>query len=86
MAIDRKTRKFEMSPTRFRYRIVVTGDDCPPNTHESRVHQNLFLRYLADNQSLLDCGYHVFDRLVISHNGVCWEAVAEAEVDEEPTV
>lgn len=78
-------RKTEIGSNRVRYRVLLTGDDCPPKTHESRVHQSLFLRWLADNQTLLECGYNVFDRLVISHNGTCWQAEAEAEVDEEPS-
>lgn len=84
MAIHRQVRKAEIGTNRFRYRVLITGDECPPRTYESRVLQSIFLRELADNQAVLECGYNVFDRLVISHNGTCWQAEAEAEVDEEP--
>jgi hypothetical protein len=42
----------------------------------------LFLHWLADNQHLLECGYSVPERILITHNGTCWQAEAEAEVDE----
>lgn len=82
MAIQRRVRKTEIGPNRVRYRVLVTGEPCPPNTNEARHHQHYFLRWLVDNQSMLECGYSVFERLVVSHNGTCWQAEAEAEVDE----
>lgn len=84
MAISRQVRKTQIGEGRWRYRVVVTGEECPPHTHEARQHQHLFLHWLADNQALLECGYSVFDRLTVSHNGTCWQAEAEAEVDEDP--
>ena len=83
MAIQRQVKKAAISPGRIRFRVLVTGEECRPHTHEARVHQHLFLQWLADNQAMLECGYSIFDRLVISHNGTCWQAEAEAEVDEE---
>lgn len=84
MAISRQVRKTQIAPGRWRYRVVVTGEECPPDTHESRQHQYLFMHWLADNQPLLECGYSVFEKLTVSHNGTCWQAEAEAEVDEDP--
>ena len=83
MAIQRQVKKTQIGPGRVRYRVLVTGEECPPHTHEARQHQHLFLNWLADNQTMLECGYSFFERLMIRHNGACWEAVAEAEVDEE---
>lgn len=80
--IKRQVRKVPVAPGRVRYRIIVTGEDCPPSTHEARAHQFLFLQWLADNQPLLQCGYSVPERILISHNGTCWQAEAEAEVEE----
>jgi hypothetical protein len=81
--IQRQMRRSEIGAGRVRYRVLITGEECPPFTHEARVHQNLFIRWLADNQAMLSCGYSVPDKISISHNGTCWEAVAEAEVDEQ---
>lgn len=83
MAIQRQVKKSNPSPGRTRYRIIITGDECPPlPTYEARFHQSLFLRWLADNQNLLECGYSVPERISITHNGTCWQAEAEAEVEE----
>ena len=82
MAIERHVKKIEISPSRYRYRILVTGESCVPDTQESKRHQYLFLRWLADNQHLLECGFSIFSRLTISHNGTSWQAEAEAESDE----
>lgn len=84
MAIEKVVRKAEISPGLVRYRVVVTGDNCPPNTHEARIHQNLFLHWLADNQHMLSCGYSAPDKIAISHNGTSWQAEAEAIVEETP--
>lgn len=85
MAIQRQVKTAVISPGRLRYRVIVTGEECPPHTHEAKHHQHLFMQWLTDNQTLLECGYSPFEKLSISHNGTAWEAIAEAEVDEEPT-
>jgi hypothetical protein len=41
------------------------------------------MRELADQPAILHCGYSPFQKLVIKHNGMCWQAEAEAEADEE---
>jgi hypothetical protein len=82
--IQRQMRRAEIGPGRVRYRITITGEECPPYTHEARQHQWLFLEWLAGNQQMLACGYSIPERIVISHNGSCWQAECEAEVD-EPT-
>ncbi len=84
MAIQRQVRRAEIGEGRVRYRVLITGEECPPHTHEARIHQSLFIQWLADNQAMLQCGYSIPDRIVISHNGVCWQADCEAESD-EPT-
>lgn len=81
--INRQVKKTTLSPGRVRYRVVVTGESCQPHTHEARVHQSIFLSWIADNQPLLQCGYSIPDRILVHHNGECWQAEAEAEVDEE---
>lgn len=81
MAIQRVVRQAESGPGRVRYRVLITGEECPPRTQEARVHFNLFIRWLDDNQSLLECGYAIPDKVVISHNGTSWQAEAEAEVE-----
>lgn len=84
--IKREQRRTEIGPGRVRYRILVTGEPCPPPpTHESRHHQFLFINWLADNQTLIQCGYSIPLRVVISHNGTCWQAECEAECDEPTT-
>jgi hypothetical protein len=83
--IQRTVRKASIGPGRVRYRVIITGDDCPFQTHESRIHQNLFLHWLADNQAMLACGYSVPDSIRVSHNGTAWQAECEAEVDEATT-
>ena len=80
--MQRTIKKFNIAPSLVRYRILVTGEPCPAHTHESRQHLFMFLHWLADNQSLLECGYSVLDRLLITHNGTAWQAAAEAEVEE----
>jgi hypothetical protein len=82
MGIQRNVRRTEIGQNRVRYRVIVQGEECPQGTHEAIIHQALFLNWLGDNQSLLECGYSRFQKLTIQHNGTAWEAVAEAEVDE----
>lgn len=85
MAFTRKLTTADLGPNRRRYRVVVTGDDCPPHTYESRRQLALFLQALADPmQNLLACGFSPPDRVLITHTGTCWQAEAEAEVA-EPT-
>jgi len=84
VAIQRVQRKAVIGVGRVRIRVLITGEECPPQTHEARVHQRLFIQWLADNQHMLECGYTIPERIAISHNGTCWQAEAEAEVD-EPT-
>ena len=86
MAINRVVRKTNIAPGQVRYRVVVTGDECPQNTNESRMHQHMFMDWLAGNQEMMECGYAPFDRLVITHNGQCWQAEAEAIVEEKDLV
>ena len=81
--LTKQTKKAEIGPGRIRYRVVITGEECIPETMESRVRQEIFMRELADTPALLHCGYHVFQKLIVKHNGICWQAEAEAEVDEE---
>ena len=83
MAIDRVVKKTQLAPGLVRYRVIVTGEECPPNTNEARAHQGMFLSWLAENQHMTVCGYEPFRRLVITHNGTCWVAEAEAEVEEQ---
>jgi hypothetical protein len=82
----RKFTTADIGTNRKRYRVVITGDDCPPPpTNEARRQQQLFLQALADPmQQLLICGYSFPSRITITHNGTCWQADAEAEVDEQP--
>lgn len=81
--IQRQVRKTEIGPGRVRYRVLVTGEECPAGTNESRVNQSLLLHWIADSQSLLCCGYEIPQKVLITHNGRCWQAEAEADVDEE---
>jgi hypothetical protein len=84
--LQRQVKRTEIAPGRVRYRVVIIGEECPPNTVESRVRQAAFLQELADNPSLLFCGYSPFQRLLVTHNGACWQAEAEAEDDEDADV
>lgn len=79
--VNRTERRAAVSPGRERIRVLVTTDECPPNTHEARIHQFLLIKLLADNPHLINCGYSIPDRITISHNGTSWQAEAEAEVD-----
>ena len=82
---QRQVRRAEIGPGRVRTRVLVTGEPClPPPTHEARQHQYLFMQLLANNQDMLQCGYAIPERIVITHNGTCWQADCEAESD-EPT-
>lgn len=82
MKINRDQRRATVAPGRVRYRVLVTTPECVPGSHESRVFQSLLMRLLADDLHLLNCGYAIPERITISHNGTCWQAEAEAEVDE----
>lgn len=86
MALGRKMTRVVISPGkpgRVRYAIDLTGEDCPPNTLEARLRQQLFLHWIADNQELLKCGLSDWQTISIKHDGVCWKLHAEAEVDED---
>ncbi len=80
--IQRQMRRAEIGAGRVRYRVLITGEECPPHTHEARQHQFLFIQWVAENQAMLQCGYSVPERIVISHNGTQWQAECEAEVEE----
>ena len=84
--IDRQVRTTPLSPGRLRYHVLVTGEPCPPQTHESRMHLRIFLDWILSNQPLLDCGYDPPQAIKISHNGRCWQAEAEAEVADPAAV
>jgi hypothetical protein len=85
MAIQRKVLRAEIGTNRVRYRVIVTGEECPPHTHEARQHQYLFLQWIAENQAMIQCGYSIPERISISHNGTSWQADCEAEVEEQTT-
>jgi hypothetical protein len=82
MAIQRTIRRSEIGSGRIRYRVIIVGEECTPQTQESRQHQHLFMCWLADNQHMFECGYNIPTKITISHNGTAWQAEAEAEVDE----
>jgi hypothetical protein len=82
--IHRQVRRVEIAPGMVRYRVLITGEDCPINTNEAKIHQTLFLDWLMDNKEMLNCGYQPFQKMSIRHNGTSWQAELEAEV-EEPT-
>lgn len=82
MAIKRTNRKVQVSPGVMKHRVLITGEECPAKTHEARQHQYLFLQWIADNQHMLECGYTIPEKIVITHNGTCWQAEAEADVEE----
>lgn len=82
MAIERQVKKIPLGEGMTRYKLVILGEECPGRTNESRIHQAIFLHWLADNQTMLVCGYAPFEKLRISHNGKQWVAEAEADVDE----
>lgn len=83
MAFQRKQTRVVVGKDRVRYSVTVTGDACEPGTHEALVHQYHFVRTIADNFDLLNCGSARFERVSIQHNGTAWEAKAQAEVDEK---
>lgn len=71
--------------SKVRYRTRIEDDPSSAGSDEARVRQGLFVRQLVDNWPLLSCGYQMFEKLSIFHNGNCWVAEAEA-VAEEPHV
>ena len=85
--VNRKQTRVVISPGkpgRVRYSIILTGENCPKDTMESAVRQRLFMQWIADNPELLKCGMSNWEKITsIKHNGVCWEARAEADVDED---
>lgn len=85
MAMERQVRTSPLGPGKLRYRVVVTGEPCAPQTHESRRHLQIFLDWILSNQPLLDCGYDPPQVIKITHNGKSWQAESEAEVT-DPTV
>jgi hypothetical protein len=80
--IQRQVRRSDLGGGRVRTRVVVTGEPCPAGTYEARHHQFLFLQWIAENQHMVQCGYSIPERIVITHNGTCWQADCEAESDE----
>jgi hypothetical protein len=85
MAVQRQVRRADVGPGRVRVRVVITGDPCaPPPSYEARTHHYLFMQLLANNQDMLQCGYAIPERIVITHNGTSWQADCEAESDETP--
>ena len=82
MPIQRHVKKVEIAPGLIRYRVIVTGEPCPSQTHEARIHLSIFLNWISDNQSLLECGYSSPQKITITHNDTCWQVEAEAEVEE----
>lgn len=82
MAIAREQRRLPLGGGRVRYRTVVKDDPCQPRTQAAVARYRAFVQLLADQHHLTVCGHFTPDRLVVSHDGVGWVAVAEIEVDE----
>lgn len=82
MAVSRQVTRVVIAPGLVRYTVRVTGEDCPPGTHEAKVRQFDFMQWLAGNMPLLDCGPSKFETLSIRHNGTCWEVTVQAEAEE----
>ncbi len=80
--MNRSIARNRISDSQVRYRVKISGEECAPNTHESRISQTRLLREIVDTQELLTCGYDPFQLLRMSHTGEHWLIEAEAVVDE----
>ncbi len=81
--IERKVTRVVIAPGSVRYSVRVTGEECTKGTHHAKVEQFHFIQWIANNMHLVDCGPEKFESLSIRHNGTCWEANAQAEVQED---
>lgn len=81
--MTKTSKRTQISDNRFRYRVVVTQDEeCVEGTALSNRLQEEFMLALARQPSILHCGFSRYKRCLIRHNGLCWQAEAEAEVEE----
>lgn len=79
----RSISSVRISENQVRYRTKLEGDDCPPDTYESRMQQSRLIEAIHDQPGLVACGVHPFQRLTIRHDGTRWIAEAEALAEEQ---
>jgi hypothetical protein len=77
----RKTVKKTSAGNSIRYRVVILGDESEP----TRVAQLRFLSEIARNTDILEAALVPWNKLVVRHNGDCWQAETETEVVVDPT-
>jgi hypothetical protein len=79
--MPREIKEIAMHDGRVRY-VVTVIDEAFSDAYSAvpQMTQGLFLRYLADNPRLLECGPAPFESLTIRHNGRAWVAEAMAIV------
>lgn len=67
-------------PGKVRYTVKIQGERAPKTSHIGSV--SFFVKWLADNPYLMDCGPAPVDTISIKYSGEAWEAIGETIVDE----
>ena len=83
--VNRIVRKADLGGGRTRHRVLITGDDCPTGSQSIKAQLYVFMEWISANKYLLECGYNIPSKIIITHNGTCWQAEAEVEVDDPTT-
>lgn len=70
-----------------KYRTVIVDDlassDYAFGSLASNIRQNEFLRELAQQPDVLNCGPNRFAKFTMRHNGLRWQVEAESDAEED---
>lgn len=80
--LDRTQTKVPVDRDKFRYRVIVKTDPCPPETLESKRLQFELLRHISEDPMLSSPGGSLFQTMKMRHDGVGWVAEFESIVHE----
>ena len=83
--MDRKVSSVSIGEGVTRHRVVLFDDyECAPGTQAANARFYNFTNGVFGQSTLLACGYSMPQRVLVTHNGKCWQIEAEADVT-DPT-
>jgi hypothetical protein len=68
----RKQTTLDLGEGLIQTKIKYESQECEQDSQEGKSQRILLLRYVIETPELLNCGDGMFEKLVMTHNGVKW--------------
>lgn len=83
MEFKKKTHKYMFDENSS---IYINKYECPPCDElgtDSNTHKLELLKLLINNQNSLDAISNKWEKLIVKHNGICWQLILETRIEEK---